>query len=693
MNKQLQRFLLAICLIIFGGATSVWGQSTYSFTAGDWKNDNRGNVTVNSDTLRVDKVKNHLVGIKNTKSYKIPYRQTYVVVKGHGFKKGESGQTDPNIIINNNGTKVKVLQETTDTCLVFDITDQLPTQTDFFGNVEIKQINLIIKTSKGDDDKETQLESDYPGIKKIDIYQPDFIDLGEITFSKNNTCSDYEKKTNKDGYSKYIKFKQTSSDGDFGIKFSFDTKVNNSDMYFVLESNIDDKDKLKVRNLKIGGTDYENNTVACSKVFTVNDHKVVIASPLGTGTDGANGMYQYYQDNTIVPITNCQLYVKNEKDKEVEIYRAGMYNLAEILQLYPSIKTSNDWQLVYAERPRIETNGTNGTTVKLKGGTDNVSCNIKQFTSLIRSLGNMPSEYTTFNLHATTTLTEDESNVPHKVDILSEFTNNPTFMFHPTFYKYFPTMSQKVKISNGNYKYYQYKDGVEPATVETNATSDGGGSTTIATFTRKFVVGYSSCVLPFNVTTADLPKGLSAYTFGSCSESGNVIFSPAGETITAGTPFVIKATEAGLYLIPSASTVNLLTTPDSYYSTTASNNVKFVGSFVNEVPSGDYASTTNFGITVDGRSFAKMNATTTKTTYYRAFLADNRTTSGAKAYVPAFVDDETTDIDNINSGNTVRTRAEGIYTIDGRRVSNGSLTNAMLPKGIYIVNGKKVVIK
>ena len=55
----------------------------------------------------------------------------------------------------------------------------------------------------------------------------------------------------------------------------------------------------------------------------------------------------------------------------------------------------------------------------------------------------------------------------------------------------------------------------------------------------------------------------------------------------------------------------------NYYSA-EQNNTKFVGSYVNEVPSGDYASTSNFAITASG--IQKMGADET-TDYYRAFLS------------------------------------------------------------------------
>jgi len=694
MKQKLLKTIVLGLLVMVG--VSAWAQSTYTWSALNWGNDSRGEVTVDGTSLKVTKVKNHLIGIKSTTSFKLPYKTTYAIVKGSHFVADELNQNDPNITINQSGTKGRTKKTTTASTLVFDITEQLPTTTDFFGNVTISQVNLIIKTDAGTNDSGNDTEnvsSNNPTITEIIFYQPDFVDLaGSVTFSKASTYSDNEVTDNTDGYSKTLSFKQTSSDGDFGIKFeSIGAKLNNSDTYFVIESNINDREKLKVRNLTINGKAWGNTSVASSKVFTVNtDHYVVISSPLGTNSETAENMWGYYQDNTIVPISYCQLYVKNEKNKEVKIYKAGMYNLAEILSMYPSLKTSNDWQFVSAVRPRVETSGTNGNVVKFKGGENNVSCTIKQFKSLIRTLGNMPSEYTNLNLHANTTLTEDEGNAPLKEDILSEFTNNPTFMFHPTFYKYFPTASQKVKISNGNYKYYQYKDGVDPDNVA--MLSDGGASADIASYTRKFKEGYNSCVIPFNVTTANLPTGLSAYIFGSCTDAGVVTFTPAGETITAGTPVVIKATTDGYYLIPSASTVNRITTPNDYYATAASNNVCLVGSFVSEKPmeSGKtYASGYNcYGISTDGKKFIKMT-TTTNTTFYRAFLASSNTSFSRALSLSFDNGDGTTEIVSLKDVNGMEAVGDGaIYNLQGVRMNGDNL-----PRGIYVKNGKKFVVK
>ena len=53
---------------------------------------------------------------------------------------------------------------------------------------------------------------------------------------------------------------------------------------------------------------------------------------------------------------------------------------------------------------------------------------------------------------------------------------------------------------------------------------------------------------------------------------------------------------------------------------------------------------------------------------------------------------DTTGIDDLQIDD-LRFRSGDIYTLDGRKLSNSKLSNSQIPKGIYIVNGKKVVMK
>lgn len=86
---------------------------------------------------------------------------------------------------------------------------------------------------------------------------------------------------------------------------------------------------------------------------------------------------------------------------------------------------------------------------------------------------------------------------------------------------------------------------------------------------------------------------------------------------------------------------------------------------------------------------------------YRSYIYFNRHTEGAKAIslqnmsVNGFENDEdnTTGIENLLFESGILTHSADVYSIDGRLVRSKALNLNGLPKGIYIVNGKKYVKK
>ncbi len=75
---------------------------------------------------------------------------------------------------------------------------------------------------------------------------------------------------------------------------------------------------------------------------------------------------------------------------------------------------------------------------------------------------------------------------------------------------------------------------------------------------------------------------------------------------------------------------------------------------------------------------------------FRAYFTLNASQTDAKAYNIAFTNDgTTTGIGDIHTETNAK-KANGIYTLDGRKVSESTSLDNM-PKGVYIVNGKKIV--
>ncbi len=66
--------------------------------------------------------------------------------------------------------------------------------------------------------------------------------------------------------------------------------------------------------------------------------------------------------------------------------------------------------------------------------------------------------------------------------------------------------------------------------------------------------------------------------------------------------------------------------------------------------------------------------------------------AGARVFV-SVGDEETTGVVSIDNGQWIMDNS--VYDLQGRRISvpSASSENSVLPKGVYIVNGKKVVVK
>ena len=80
---------------------------------------------------------------------------------------------------------------------------------------------------------------------------------------------------------------------------------------------------------------------------------------------------------------------------------------------------------------------------------------------------------------------------------------------------------------------------------------------------------------------------------------------------------------------------------------------------------------------------------------FRAYLLQSGSSGGAKALGMQFIDGDPTDIRLMKNGESSLVNDGAWYTLDGRKISvfSGTSKPSQLPKGIYIHNGRKVVIK
>lgn len=210
---------------------------------------------------------------------------------------------------------------------------------------------------------------------------------------------------------------------------------------------------------------------------------------------------------------------------------------------------------------------------------------------------------------------------------------------------------------------------------------------------------WNTLCLPFNVTIAGSPlAGAEARTLESASISGstlNLTFGDLVTTLVAGTPYIIKWEKADDYV--NDDTHNLVSpvfngvfidAADRGYDNGAESDlrVRFLGT----------CKSTTFG--AEDKSILLMGAE--NTLYYplngasigaqRAYFkigADGATDARLTAFNIDFGGDEASGTVSL-SADLVRKGEGSIYTVDGRKLDK--LPNR---KGLYIVNGRKVVVR
>ena len=110
-------------------------------------------------------------------------------------------------------------------------------------------------------------------------------------------------------------------------------------------------------------------------------------------------------------------------------------------------------------------------------------------------------------------------------------------------YEYFPTLNDNIYMvapSGYKYRFRVFKDGGHPnAGGKTNDAGSGSTTNWYGTYNRNLVAGYSSMMLPYEVSYNDLnAAGLTTYTFGAISGSTVTFNKLTTGTIAAYCPTV-----------------------------------------------------------------------------------------------------------------------------------------------------------
>ena len=176
-----------------------------------------------------------------------------------------------------------------------------------------------------------------------------------------------------------------------------------------------------------------------------------------------------------------------------------------------------------------------------------------------------------------------------------------------------------------------------------------------------------------------------------------MLLNPEGESIPAGTPFFVKTKDTDVTLqnnVLCSMTTTPATTPLTVVDWDGKSGLMTQCPDVNVTCSGTLAACTDFDETyytfnTDG-SFGNRRADTNFPAYRMYLNITNKSNQAAPILMSIGIfddDDNTTGILNVMPVVLKKSVAEGTFTIDGRAVKG------TLSKGLYIVNGKKVVVE
>lgn len=182
----------------------------------------------------------------------------------------------------------------------------------------------------------------------------------------------------------------------------------------------------------------------------------------------------------------------------------------------------------------------------------------------------------------------------------------------------------------------------------------------------------ATLVLPF---ATKIPEDVKAYTLNYTAGNGYVKATEVETTLLANTPVLVNAAE-GVYKFNAATRATSATPA----STTVNEEDRTVGALIGvyqttTVPTGSYI----LAVKHEQTGFYRADGSTNTVNAYRAYL----TADGAGGRLDIVFDENIT---GIVAPDRTTTDNRGVYDLQGRRVGQPQ-------KGLYIVNGKKVIIK
>lgn len=203
------------------------------------------------------------------------------------------------------------------------------------------------------------------------------------------------------------------------------------------------------------------------------------------------------------------------------------------------------------------------------------------------------------------------------------------------------------------------------------------------TFNRTLVEGWNGMVLPFDMSVDDVKATFNAskvkdFKSVTVTDGKATLEFEDATVVKAGKPFMMKADEAG-----TSYTINGVLLPAAGLQTVSqeSGDVKYTFT-------GSYAATTDlssvvFALIQGDKYYYHNTGKSSSAKAFRAWFVNESTDEAGSRISFNFGDDVITGINEVQTNGQ---DAEAVYNLQGQRVVNAK-------KGLFIQNGKKVVIK
>ena len=222
---------------------------------------------------------------------------------------------------------------------------------------------------------------------------------------------------------------------------------------------------------------------------------------------------------------------------------------------------------------------------------------------------------------------------------------------------------------------------------ETSSDAVVAGTYDNVTLKRTFNAGWNTICLPFDIDNVEtfFGAGAKAYEFSTYGNDGSLTFSTV-TTLSASLPYVVyvpAAINEDIELTNITIDSNNASSPWYTRKTDSSNNAAYFRGTYAPVAAGEWTKNADtdiiYGVTSDG--YIKKAGTNASIKGFRAYFD---LPAGAAAPSISF-EDSTTGIGSFDNGQWTMDNSE-VYNLNGQKVQNAQ-------KGLYIVNGKKVVVK